>query len=87
MTNSTDESFVIQRSVVSLKVQLQLNGTVSIKPHNCKESNLRLWHIIARTQTNYAQAKLDAAKTGSPYSILMTSFDKQGWNISKETEI
>lgn len=87
MTKYKDNSFVIQRSIVSLKVQLEPNGTVTIKPHNCKEPNLRLWRIIARTQTAFAQTTLDANKKGSPYSVLMTIFDKQGWNISTESEI
>jgi len=46
VTKYKDYGFVIQRSVVSLKVQLEPNSIVSIKLHNWKEPKLRLWRII-----------------------------------------
>ena len=87
MQGTIDTSFLIQRSVVQLKVTLLKSGVVSIDPYNCNEENLRLWRIIARTQTAYAQSCLDSNKTASPYSLLLSTFDKQGWNIKEETEV
>ena len=87
MPEPTENSFLIQRSVVTLKVQLLLSGTVSVSPYKCKDKDLRLWLIISRTQEAYAQALVDGNKTSSAYSILLTAFDKQGWNIIKETDL
>lgn len=84
MHGITGNSFLIQRSVVVLRVTLLKNGLVSIDPHNCSEENMRLWRIIAQTQTTYAQSCLDSNKNASPHSLLLSTFDKQGWNIKEE---
>ena len=87
MSNITDKSFLIQRSVIALKVQLLSNGNVSVNPYQCDDKNLRLWRIIARTQATYAEAALHASRNGSSYAVLLAAFNKQGWNIIHESEL
>jgi hypothetical protein len=86
MAEQTFHSFLIQRSVVKLKVSILPSGLVSIEPYQCKPENLRLWQTIARTQATLAQLQLEANKTSSPYPILFATFEKQGWDIKHEIE-
>ena len=86
MPEPQNNSFLIQRSVVTLKVKIQASGIVSVEPYKCKPENLRLWNTIARTQATMAQAQIDANKSASPFSILFTTFDRHGWDIKQEEE-
>ncbi|HEX8313982.1 MAG TPA: hypothetical protein VF609_03265 [Flavisolibacter sp.] len=54
---------------------------MSVEPYRDKPENSRLYHSIAHVQTTMAQMALNVHHTASPYSLLLSVFDGDGWEI------
>ena len=79
--------FLIQRLSIALRVVIRSTGIVKIEPFQCKDENLRLWTVIANTQTVLAQTRLAQNKEGRlPLSVLCSLFQQLGWEIRAEEE-
>lgn len=79
--NDASGVFFIRRASVTLKVFFQPNMSVSVEPYKCKPENERLCHSVARVQNTLAQLHIDANKGASPYLLLLSFFDRKGWEV------
>lgn len=86
MPDKLPVSFLIKKAHIELKVILQEKNHVSIEANEGKPENIRLYHSIARVQTTMAQMTLDMRKPTSPYSLLLSLFDREGWEVIPFTE-
>ena len=83
----TADFFIIASHNVELMVVLQSDGWVKLEPYQCKEANMRLWAVIAKTQTALAQIQLQGHKGNHPLRFLQTLFQSSGWDVKQlETE-
>lgn len=79
-------SFLIKKAHIELRVVLQGKNSVSIEACEGKPENMRLYQNIARVQTTMAQMALNLSKPASPYFLLLSLFDREGWEVIPFTE-
>jgi hypothetical protein len=73
--------FLIKKLNVELQVVFRSTGLVRIEPYQCKEENIRLWSVIAETQTVLAQTQLNANRSDNNLDRLYTVFQHNGWQV------
>jgi|GEM_PF-5394827 len=81
MPNENADFFFIRKASVTLKVSFQPKTSVSVEPYRCKPENERLCQSVARLQYTLAQFHIDANKGASPYLLLLSFFDRKGWEV------
>jgi hypothetical protein len=78
--------FIIRRLHIELMVVVRSTGLVKIDPYQCRQENLRLWTVIAKTQTLLAQATIELHKNSRHLPLLHSLFRSDGWEIKAVEE-